>query len=152
MKPRPMLATLAVLLTTFAAGDAGAQAPALSITSPTPGAAVMLGDDPEKTVDVVVAVSGFRLRAAGQCEGEAHCGHLHLRIDPQGASCNIPGRAYNSMNSDFGGEVVKAHFSYCPSAAGPHVIGVLLANDDHTPVIVDGRPVTAAVSVVAATK
>jgi hypothetical protein len=131
----------------LAAGHASAQTPTLAISSPTPDAIITLGDDPEQTVDVVVAVSDFSLRAAGQCGGEVRCGHLHLKIDPADESCNIPGRAYNSMNSVVGGDVVKARFAYCHPASGAHVIGVLLANDNHTPVIVDGKPVTASVTV-----
>ncbi|MNW19741.1 hypothetical protein D3C71_2198630 [compost metagenome] len=51
------------------------------------------------------------------------------------------------MNSDFGGPLIKAHFGACGVATGEHVIGVLLADDRHQPVLVDGKPVTATVRV-----
>ena len=81
--------------------------------------------------------------------GDPRCGHVHMKIDPQGDSCNLPGLPANSMNSDFGGPLIKANFGACPSPTGEHVIGVLLANDQHKPVLVDGKPVTALVKVTA---
>jgi hypothetical protein len=132
------------------ATEAGAQpAPTMVVSSPAPNATVVLGQDQEQTVDVVVAVTDFTLKAAGQCGGDERCGHLHLKIDPSGDSCNIPGRGYNSMNSDVGGNLVKARFAYCDPPTGAHVIGVLLAHDNHQPVMVDGKPVTALVPVIA---
>lgn len=121
-------------------------APTLRIVWPPEGATIPLGADPEGAVGIIVA-SNFRLAPAGGCGGDSRCGHVHLKLDPEGDSCNIPGRAYNSMNSDVGGDLVKARFAHCPSPAGKHVIGVLLADDRHRPVIVDGAPVTALVKV-----
>ena len=135
----PLVAFLLCLPVLAAAEDA----PTLAILEPLQGATVALGGDAEKTVEVRVRVTGFTLQAAGQCGGDPRCGHLHLKIDPEGDSCNIPGRSYNSMNSDTGGDAIRARFGHCPSPAGPHVIGILLAQDDHKPVIVDGRPVVA---------
>jgi hypothetical protein len=74
-------------------------------------------------------------------------GHFHRKIDPTVDSCNIPGRGYNSMNGDTGTQTVKARFGYCREPLDSHVIGVLLANDDHSPVLVNGKPVTALVPV-----
>jgi hypothetical protein len=51
------------------------------------------------------------------------------------------------MNSDFGGALIKARFGYCADAAGKHVIGILLADDHHKPILVDGKPVTTTVTV-----
>ncbi|WP_207480944.1 hypothetical protein [Arenibaculum pallidiluteum] len=121
--------------------------PSLTVSWPKDGTEVILGDDPERAIGVVVK-SSFALKPAGQCGTDLQCGHLHLKIDPQGDSCNIPGRPYNSMNSDLGGEVIKARFGHCGTATGPHVIGILLADDQHRPVLVDGKPVTALVRVV----
>jgi hypothetical protein len=70
-----------------------------------------------------------------------------MKLDPDGDSCNIPGRPYNSMNSDFGGNLITAQFGHCPSATGEHVIGILLADQHHRPVLVNGLPVTALVRV-----
>jgi hypothetical protein len=133
------------LLTT--AMPAGAQdKPALEIAWPKAHSEISIGDDLEKSIGVVVR-SNFKLRAAGQCGDDKRCGHVHMKIDPDGASCNIPGRPYNSMNSDFGGDLIKARFGHCPSPTGTHVIGILLADDHHQPILVDGRPVTALVTV-----
>ena len=120
--------------------------PSLEIVWPQPGSAVDLGNDPEKAIGVVVK-SNFALLPAGQCGANRQCGHVHLKIDPDGDTCNIPGKPSNSMNSDFGGDLIKARFGHCPKAAGQHVIGVLLADDHHRPVLVDGKPVTALVTV-----
>jgi hypothetical protein len=102
---------------------------------------VQLGSDAERAIGVVVQ-SNYRLLAAGQCGGDERCGHIHMKIDPEGDTCNLPGRPYNSMNSDFGGELIKARFGPCPSPTGEHVIGILLADDHHKPILVDGKPVT----------
>jgi hypothetical protein len=122
-------------------------APTLEIVWPAPNSTVELGSDPEKAVGVVVK-SNFALLPAGTCGTNSRCGHLHMKIDPEGATCNIPGKAYNSMNSDFGGDLIKAKFGHCQSPEGRHVVGVLLADDNHKPVLVDGKPVTALVPVV----
>lgn len=124
------------------AGDS----PRLEIVWPKAGDVIELGGDPERAIGVVVK-SNFLLLAAGQCGDNDQCGHVHMKIDPSGDTCNIPGRAYNSMNSDFGGDLIKARFGHCPSPTGRHVIGILLANDHHQPVLVDGKPVTALVEV-----
>ncbi|MBS7780077.1 hypothetical protein KHY18_18905 [Acidovorax sp. CCYZU-2555] len=118
----------------------------MQIVWPPAGATVPLGTDPERAIGVLVH-SNFKLLPAGQCGSDKRCGHIHMKIDPQGDTCNLPGRPYNSMNSDFGGPLVKAHFGACTVATGEHVIGVLLADDHHQPVLVDGKPVTATVSV-----
>lgn len=128
------------------AQDSPAEPATLDIVWPPEGAVVPLGTDPDRSVGVVVR-SNFKLRAAGQCGDDPRCGHIHMKIDPDGDSCNLPGRAYNSMNSDFGGDLVKARFGPCPSPAGTHVIGVLLADDKHRPILVDGKPVTRLVEV-----
>lgn len=120
--------------------------PKLEIVWPKAGDVIELGNDPERAIGVVVK-SNFKLLPAGQCGGNGQCGHVHMKIDPSGDTCNIPGRAYNSMNSDFGGDLIKARFGHCPTPTGRHVIGILLANDRHQPVLVDGKPVTALVEV-----
>jgi hypothetical protein len=142
-------AALAALSLPPAQAQAQAQAqdrPILEIVWPGAGSVVELGSDPERAVGVVVR-SNFTLLPAGQCGDNRRCGHIHMRIDPDGDSCNIPGRPYNSMNSDFGGDLIKARFGHCPDATGRHVIGVLLADDHHRPILVDGAPVTALVAV-----
>lgn len=91
--------------------------------------------------------SNFKLMPAGQCGSDTRCGHLHMKIDPDGDKCNQPGKPYNGMNSDFGGNLIKADFGVCQTPTGEHVIGVLLADDRHQPVLVGGKPVTALVQV-----
>jgi hypothetical protein len=130
-----------------AAGIATAEdRPSLGVVWPREGMSIPLGDDAEGVIGVVVE-SNFRLAAAGTCGDDQHCGHVHMKIDPEGESCNIPGRAYNSMNSDVGGNLIIARFGHCPSRTGEHVIGVLLADDHHQPILVGGQPVTALVRV-----
>ena len=120
--------------------------PTLEIVWPKAGSVIELGDDSEKGIGVVVR-SNFTLFAAGKCGDNRNCGHVHMKIDPSGNTCNIPGKPYNSMNSDFGGTLIKARFGHCPDPAGKHMIGVLLADDHHQPILVDGKPVTAQVTV-----
>jgi hypothetical protein len=118
----------------------------LELVWPTETMIVPLGTDTDRVIGVVVR-SNFTLRPAGQCGAEPRCGHIHMKIDPDGNTCNIPGRPYNSMNSDFGGDLISARFGHCPTATGQHVIGVLLADDNHRPILVNGLPVTALVRV-----
>lgn len=138
-------AAMALAQSAPAAADTGAAA-RLEIVFPPPGGTVSAGQDSDRSVGVVVQ-SNYRLMPAGQCGSDRRCGHLHLKVDPQGDSCNLPGRAYNSMNSDVGGSLIRAHLGACPDWQGEHVIGVLLADDHHKPVLVDGKPVTATVKV-----
>lgn len=140
--PAILAGIMALAGTTALAEDA----PTLRITWPPESAAIPLAGDPEGAIGVVVE-SNFRLLPAGSCDDDPRCGHVHMKIDPDGESCNIPGRAYNSMNSDTGGTLIIARFGHCPEPAGEHVIGVLLADDRHQPVLVDGKPVTALVPV-----
>ena len=70
-----------------------------------------------------------------------------MKIDPAGNTCNLLGRSYDSMNSDYGGNLIKANFAACQQVTGQHVIGVLLVDDRHQPVLVHGKPVTAQVTV-----
>lgn len=120
--------------------------PTLEIVWPPANAGIELGNDPEMAIGVIVK-SNFALLPAGQCGDNLLCGHIHMKIDPDGDSCNVPGRPYNSMNSDFGGDLIKARFGHCPTPTGTHVIGILLANDNHQPVLIDGKPVEAYVTV-----
>jgi hypothetical protein len=120
--------------------------PNLEIIWPKSDSVIEPGSDAEKAIGVVVS-SNFTLLPAGQCGDNNRCGHVHMKIDPDGDTCNIPGKPYNSLNSDFGGDLIKARFGHCPDAAGKHVIGVLLADDRHKPILVDGKPVTATVTV-----
>lgn len=144
---RKILRLLAVILPSISGAAAMAEdAPSLRIVWPQEGMVVPIGDDAEGVIGVVVE-SNFRLAPAGSCGGDPQCGHIHMKIDPEGADCDIPGRNYNSMNSDFGGNLVVARFGHCSDRTGEHVIGVLLANDHHQPILVDGQPVTALVQI-----
>lgn len=139
--------TLTIAFTALSLAGAHAQdRPTLEIVWPHAGAVIDLGSDPEKAVGVLVK-SNFELLPAGQCGVNDQCGHLHMKIDPDGDTCNIPGRPYNSMNSDFGGDLIKARFGHCPDPLGSHVVGILLADQNHQPILVDGKPVTALVTV-----
>jgi hypothetical protein len=144
MRIRALLFLAAITLTCTAQADDSAAT--LRIVWPPEGAVVPLGADAERSIGVVVQ-SNFKLLPAGQCGSDPRCGHVHMKIDPEGDSCNLPGRPYNSMNSDFGGDLIKARFGPCPSPTGSHVIGVLLADDHHRPVMVNGKPVTGLVKV-----
>jgi hypothetical protein len=133
-------------LALFTSAALAEDAPSLRIVWPVDGMTVPLGSDIEGVIGVVVE-SNFRLAPAGSCGDDPRCGHVHMRIDPQSDDCNIPGRNYNSMNSDFGGRLIIARFGHCSDRTGEHVVGVLLANDHHQPILVDGHPVTALVQV-----
>lgn len=139
------LTSLALIAASFMPAQAQDR-PTLEIVWPNKGSVIELAGDAEKAVGVVVR-SNFTLLPAGQCAENRQCGHVHMKIDPDGDTCNIPGKPNNSMNSDFGGDLIKARFGHCTNAAGTHVIGILLADDHHRPVLVDGKPVTALVTV-----
>lgn len=137
-----VLTISALSLTAAAASDK----PSLEIVWPPAGTSIELGTDAEMAIGVVVK-SNFALVPAGQCGDNDQCGHVHMKIDPDGDTCNIPDRPYNSMNSDFGGNLIEARFGHCSNPAGTHVIGILLADQEHNPIIVDGKPVTVEVTV-----
>jgi hypothetical protein len=140
-------APIAALISFLPFSPAQAQeSPTLEIVWPKPGSVVELGDDLEKAIGVVVR-SNFALLPAGACGDNRQCGHVHMKIDPKGDTCNAPGKPYNSMNSDFGGTLIKARFGHCAVAGGSHVIGILLADTHHRPILLEGKPVTATVSV-----
>ena len=141
---RPIL-TVAFMALSLAGANAQDR-PTLEIVWPQAGAVIELGSDPEQAIGVIVK-SNFELLPAGQCGDNHQCGHVHMKIDPDGDSCNAPGRPYNSMNSDFGSDLIKARFGHCPDASGAHVIGILLADHNHKPILVDGKPVTTLVTV-----
>jgi hypothetical protein len=141
---RPIL-ILAFITLSLAAAHADDR-PTLEIVWPQEGAVIELGSDPEKAIGVL-AKSNYALLAEGLCGENRLCGHLHMKIDPAGDTCNIPGKSYNSMNSNFGGDLIKARFGHCPDPLGTHVVGILLADDHHQPILVDGKPVTARVTV-----
>jgi hypothetical protein len=142
-----IIATTALAFSLLSLGSAQAEdRPTLEIAWPAAGSVIELGNDPEKAIGVVVR-SNFTLRSAGECGDNSQCGHVHMKIDPDADTCNIPGKPYNSMNSDFGGELIRARFGHCPVGVGEHAIGVLLADDHHKPILVDGKPVTALVTV-----
>jgi hypothetical protein len=73
--------------------------PTLEIVSPIAGSSIELGADLEKAIGVVLK-SNYALLPAGKCGTNPQCGHVHMKIDPSGETCNIPGMPYNSMNSD----------------------------------------------------
>ena len=142
-----LLPTLTALVTIASPWPTAAQeAPTLRIAWPPEGATLPLGQDGERAIGVVVE-SNFKLQPAGQCGSDPRCGHIHMKIDPDGDNCNLPGRPYNSMNSDFGGPLIKANFGACKTPTGDHVIGILLADDQHKPVLMNGKPITALVKV-----
>ncbi|WP_300043139.1 hypothetical protein [uncultured Paracoccus sp.] len=146
-RPPVILNAIGLAALAICGGPAAAQdAPTLRIVWPQDGMSFPVGPDPEGAIGVVVE-SNFRLAPAGTCGDDPRCGHIHMKIDPDGDDCNIPGRNYNSMNSDFGGSLIIARFGHCADRTGEHVIGVLLANDHHQPVMVNGQPVTALVAV-----
>ena len=144
---RIIATTTGLAFSLLAVGPAQSQdRPNLEIVWPEAGSVIELGNGSEKEIGVVVR-SNFTLLPAGECGDNLQCGHVHMKIDPAGNTCNIPGRPYNSMNSDFGGDLIKARFGHCPDAVGKHVIGVLLADHHHQPILVNGKPVTALVTV-----
>lgn len=55
--------------------------PTLTILSPTNGACIAVGSDPNATVSVQTAVTNVLLRPPGACAGIAQCGHLELTVN-----------------------------------------------------------------------
>ncbi len=112
-------------------------------------AVVTLADNPQRTLDIAFVTDSFIVRPYGTCEGVLHCGHVHVQIDPEDTSCNYPGKPGNNTNAATGGDKITAIFALCPAPTGPHTLLLSLANDDHSPVLVNGKPVTAKVRVIA---
>src|SRR5690242_3991571 len=109
MRSGNIMAALVLLLSagTAAAGDA----PSIAIATPGDGATVSLGADPQKSVELAVTVANFTIKPQGQCGGATDCGHIHLKIDPAGDSCNAPGSQGNSTNAATGTNRIKANFA-----------------------------------------
>ena len=127
---------LTLFLLTTAISAVAQDKPTLEIVWPKANSVIALGDDPEKSIGVVVR-SNFKLLAAGQCGDDKRCGHVHMKIDPDGDTCNIPGRPYNSMNSDFGGDLIKARFGHCPSPIGINIAKRMVGTSQRRAEILD---------------
>ena len=121
---------------------------AIRIIAPVDNAIVALADNPQKTLDIAFATSGFVVRPHGQCEGIPNCGHVHVQIDPENAPCNYQGKPGNNTNAATGGDHIIALFALCATPTGPHTLTVSLANDNHSPVLVNGKPATSTIHVI----
>jgi hypothetical protein len=122
--------------------------PGIRIIAPADHSAVALADNPQKALDLAFETDGFEVRSHGQCEGVPNCGHVHVQIDPENTSCNYQGKPGNNTNAATGGNHITAIFALCPTPTGPHTITVSLANDDHSRVLVNGKPVISTIHVI----
>src|SRR5438309_686473 len=121
------LALLGTLTVLAACGsDSMTAGKSIAISSPAAGSTVTLGTDADKSANVAYTVTGFTLKAPGQCAGAADCGHVHLCIDA--AACSQGG----PYNNDSNGSPAVAKFAKCPTATGMHTIKLELHNDDHS--------------------
>src|SRR5688572_22541809 len=59
------------------------ESPMLEIVWPPAGAVIELGSNDGQTIGVVVK-SNFALVQAGLCGDNHACGHIHMKIDPEG--------------------------------------------------------------------
>jgi len=92
---------------------------------PGKGECVELGQDPDQTVVVTIAVSSFLLRPPGTCSSGSQCGTALLRIDPSGDSEALQVRAaQTALEAKLG-----------TLGAGSHVFRVELRDDGDAPVI-----------------
>lgn len=108
-------------------GTGGGPAILLRIVSPADAATIylsMLADG--STYTAAIETSGFSLLPAGQCSGQANCGHGRALVD--GISCNAPGASYNSE----GAGALTLHIDQCPTVLGMHRLSIDLRNDDDT--------------------
>jgi len=138
--------------------------PSVRIVSPADGAVVVLGDDPNRSVPIEIAVDDFVMKKLGTCGDVHNCGHAHLWVDPPeyvykdltvppigapgpGATCDNKGFPANNQNAGTGASTVAAHFGNCPLPAGKHVIVVGLGRDNHLPVAKDGKPILAIITI-----
>jgi hypothetical protein len=70
-------------------------------------------------------LSDFTLRAPGQCGGLPNCGHARVTID--GAACNAPGQAYNTIASATSG--VNLNLAHCSNPLGTKNVRIDLVDD-----------------------
>ncbi len=70
-------------------------------------------------------LSDFTLRAPGQCGGLTNCGHARVTID--GAACNAPGQAYNTIASATSG--VNLNLAHCSNPLGTKNVRIDLVDD-----------------------
>jgi hypothetical protein len=143
----------------FAAVPASAEGvPQVRIVSPANGATVVLGDDPNRSVPVELAIDNFTFKKLGGCGEMTNCGHAHLWIDPpkswysdltvgkigapgKDSVCDNKAFPANNQNAGSGSNVIPAHFGNCKTLLGKHVIAVGLGGDNHNPIAHDGKPV-----------
>jgi hypothetical protein len=132
--------------------------PQVRIVSPANGATVVLGDDPNRSVPVELALENFAFKKLGSCGEVTNCGHAHLWIDPpkswysdltvgkigapgKDSVCDNKAFPANNQNAASGSYVIPAHFGNCKTLLGKHVIAVGIAGENHNPVAHDGKPV-----------
>jgi predicted small lipoprotein YifL len=83
--------------------------------------------------------ANYTLKAPGMCAGQPNCGHIYVLVDD--ASCNVPGKQYNSVAST---SPAQANMGRCMMATGMHTITLALRHDDSSPVNdMSGNPITA---------
>ena len=150
------LACAGALLASVPASAEGV--PQVRIVSPANGATVVLGDDPNRSVPVELALENFDFKKLGTCGDAKNCGHAHLWIDPPkswysdltvgkiGAPgidsvCDNKAFPANNQNAASAAMVIPAHFGNCKTLLGKHVIAVGLGGDNHNPIAHDGKPV-----------
>ena len=120
----------------------GSMEPTISISSPTAGVSVAV-TKPNDNVSITFAVTNFTLKMPGSCGAEAgtdNCGHVHILVDE--AACTPSGSPYNNDAASSPGIAI---LSSCPMANGTHTATLELHHDDHSPILVGGKVVSASV-------
>ena len=141
-----------VTLVTAACGGSSSGGSNATVTIVTPTANSTVTRDGQGNLPVTFALTNFTLRDPGQCGSLANCGHIHLRIDGTGSTCNSPfteGGGYNNQISS--GTTAQARFNFCTAPATPtgtHTITLQLHDDMHNPVVdSSGQQIQAQVAV-----
>jgi hypothetical protein len=110
--------------------------PTLTITSPAENATIVITDDPD--VPVAYTVTNFTVKKPGTCAaGEAHCGHVEIKVDGDACNNKEPGEEgpFNHSNEE---NPIPGGLDYCEGGLaainGPHTFVLRLVNDNNTPV------------------
>jgi hypothetical protein len=111
----------------------------LSITAPANNATVTLASDGTLAVQFTTNIAQA---PEGSCGGVPHCGHVWLNVDD--AACNLSTRPYNTSGAV---SPILAAIARCPMRLGMHRIALSLREDDNSPILARGAPVTATVTV-----
>jgi hypothetical protein len=97
----------------------------LVISAPADDALTVIGSDPDFSVPLEFAVTGFTLKEPGTCGEDPDCGQVRVLVD--GIACNDPQFPFNNLGI---ASPVSARLALCETPVGRHNLTLELRRDD----------------------